>query len=99
MFSDVQLGISHGSTMAVILEKHQNLIPAIALKLVTVGEETGTLGEMLMYLAEFYEAEIEDETKNLTSLIEPVMIILIGLSVGWLAISILMPIYKVVGSI
>jgi len=99
MFEEMKQGISKGGTIAAVLEKHANLVPPIALRLVDVGEETGTLGEMLLYLASFYEDEIESQTKSLTSLIEPFMIILIGLAVGWLAISILMPIYTVVGSI
>jgi len=99
MFEEMRTGISHGGTVAAVLEKHTSLVPPIALRLVNVGEETGTLSDMLLYLAVFYEDEIESQTKNLTSLIEPVMIIFIGLAVGWLAISILMPIYKVVGSV
>lgn len=99
MFKKVKEGVSHGGTIAAVLEKHMNLVPPIALRLIHVGEETGTLGEMLLYLASFYEEETESQTKSLTSLIEPIMIILIGLAIGWLAISILMPIYKVVSSV
>lgn len=99
MFEEIKQAISRGGTITSVLEKHSSLVPPIALRLVNVGEETGTLSEMLLYLANFYEDEIEGQTKSLTSLIEPVMIIFIGFAVGWLAISILMPIYTVVGSI
>jgi len=95
----VKDGVSRGNTITSVLENHQKLVPPLAGRLITVGEETGTLGEMFLYLAEFYEAEIDDETKNLTSLLEPVLIVVIGFIIGWLAISILSPIYQVVGSI
>lgn len=99
MFSEVKEGISRGGTFTTILEEHAFLVPPIAQRLILVGEETGTLSEMLLYLAEFYEEEVDDLTKNLTALLEPLMIIFIGITIGWLAISILTPIYKVVGSI
>ncbi|MFH1253100.1 MAG: type II secretion system F family protein [Candidatus Uhrbacteria bacterium] len=99
MFTAVKDGVARGNTATSVLENYPNLISPLAMRLILVGEETGTLGEMLMYLAEFYEEEIEDETKNLTSLLEPVLIVVIGFVIGWLAVSILSPIYKVVGSV
>jgi type IV pilus assembly protein PilC len=91
--------ISEGKTITVALSENEYLVPPIALRLIRVGEETGTLGDMLIYLANFYEQEIEDATKNVTTLIEPVMIVGIGLMVGVLAFSIITPIYQVVGSV
>lgn len=99
MLNAVKEGVSHGNTITSVLEKYPRLIPPIAMRLILVGEETGTLAEMLMYLAEFYEAEINESTKNLTSLLEPIMVVFIGFAIGYLAVSILMPIYTVVGNI
>ena len=64
-----------------------------------VGEESGTLGATFLYLTEFYESEINDATKNLSTLLEPFMLVAIGIMVGGVALSIISPIYGIVGSI
>lgn len=69
MLNEVKEGVSHGNTITSVLEKYPRLVPPIAMRLILVGEETGTLGDMLLYLAVFYEAEINESTKNLTSLL------------------------------
>jgi type II secretory pathway component PulF len=99
LFSKMQKTVSEGNTLTQALTANDYLIPPIALRLIRVGEETGSLGEMLIYLANFYEQEIDEATKNVTTLIEPIMIVGIGLMVAVLAFSIISPIYQVVGSI
>ncbi|MFA5946898.1 MAG: type II secretion system F family protein [Patescibacteria group bacterium] len=99
LFTKMETTVSEGNTITVALASNNYLVPPIALRLIRVGEETGTLGEMLIYLANFYEQEIDEATKNVTTLIEPIMIVGIGLMVALLAFSIISPIYQVVGSI
>ncbi|MBI2485069.1 type II secretion system F family protein [Candidatus Uhrbacteria bacterium] len=99
LFESAQAGVSRGKTLTDILESMPHLVPPMAIRLVRVGEETGTLPEMLDYLAQFYEQEVDDSVRNISSLIEPVMILSIGVFVGILAYSIISPIYQVVGSI
>lgn len=99
LFKKIQEGVGRGMTITNMLESSPFLVPPLALRLIRVGEETGTLGEMFLYLADFYEQEVDDLTRNLSSLLEPVLIIFIGLMVGGLALSILTPIYKVVSSV
>jgi type II secretory pathway component PulF len=99
LFKKMQMTVSEGNTITTALEHNDYLFPPIALRLIRVGEETGTLGDMLIYLADFYEKEVDDQTKNVTTLIEPIMIVGIGLMVAVLAFSIISPIYQVVGSI
>lgn len=99
LFAKILAGVGRGKTITNLMESSPFLIPPLALRLIRVGEETGTLGEMFLYLADFYEQEVDDLTRNLSSLLEPVLIIFIGLMVGGLAISILSPIYKVVSSV
>ena len=99
LFSHLLVMLSQGHTIAQGLADEEYLIPPIALRLIRVGEETGTLGDMLLYLSNFYEQEVDDATKNVSTLLEPFMIIFIGLMVGVLAFSIITPIYGVVGSI
>ena len=99
LFSSLLVMLSQGRTISQGLANADYLIPPIALRLIRVGEETGTLGDMLIYLSNFYEQEVDDATKNATTLLEPLMIIFIGVMVGVLAFSIISPIYSVVGSI
>jgi type IV pilus assembly protein PilC len=67
--------------------------------MLSVGESTGNLSDTLMYMSEMYEAEIRDWTKNLTSVLEPVLMLTMGLLVGFIAISIITPIYGITQSI
>lgn len=99
LFKKTLDGVGRGLTITNVLESSPFLMPPLALRLIRVGEETGTLGEMFLYLAGFYDQEVDDLTRNLSSLLEPILIIFIGLMVGGLALSILTPIYKVVSSV
>jgi type IV pilus assembly protein PilC len=67
--------------------------------MVKVGEETGSLGNILKTLGRFYSREVNDAVDTLVSLIEPLMIVALGLGVGLLLASVLMPIYNVAGGI
>ena len=73
--------------------------PKMITKMVAVGEKGGNIDEMLLYLAEFYEEEIESVSKNLTTLLEPILLLIIGLIVGFMAIAIISPIYQLTGSV
>jgi type IV pilus assembly protein PilC len=75
------------------------LIPPIVSQMIRVGEETGQLDLVLRHIATFYEQEIETSTKNLSTLLEPLIMVLIGTAVGFLVFSILMPIYNVASQI
>ena len=67
--------------------------------MVLVGEETGSLGNILKTLTNFYRREVDDAIDTLVGLIEPVMIVVLGLGVGLLLVSVLMPIYNLAGGI
>ncbi len=99
LFLRVQDVMAKGGTIAAALQPSPRLVPPLAVRLIRVGEETGTLGDMLLYLATFYEQEVDESTKNAATLLEPLMIVMIGVMVGTLAYSIIIPIYKVIGSI
>jgi len=64
-----------------------------------VGEETGKIGEMLLNVADFYEEEVDQKTKDISSLIEPFLMIFIGLAVGLFAFAVISPIYSLGDSI
>ena len=69
------------------------------LQMLEVGEETGKTSEVLKKLAEFYEEEVDQTTKNLSSIIEPVLMVVIGAAVGIFAIAIIQPIYSIMEKI
>lgn len=73
--------------------------PSLVTKMISVGERTGKLDESLLYLGEYYEEEIDTFSKNLTTIIEPILLIGIGLMVGFVALAIITPIYQFTGSI
>lgn len=87
--------IQRGELFSKTLEKYPELYPAMVKQMVEVGEETGTLGEILTKLAEFYEEEVTNITKGLTAIIEPILMIIIGVVVGFFAISMIQPMYSI----
>lgn len=70
------------------------LIPTFAAQMIVVGEETGTVGERLVGIANYYEGEVDSFVKNISTLIEPVIMIILGLLVAMLVMSVIMPIYQ-----
>jgi type IV pilus assembly protein PilC len=85
-----------GSSISDALGKHEE-IPGIMTAMVRVGEETGELGSILDTLAKFYQREVITAVDTLVDLIEPLMIVMLGLGVGTLLASVLIPIYNVAG--
>ncbi|MEX1087527.1 MAG: type II secretion system F family protein, partial [Candidatus Paceibacterota bacterium] len=69
-------------------------MPGIMVQMIKVGEETGELGSLLSTLSKFYEREVNNAVDNLVSMIEPIMILVLGLGVGVLLAAVLMPIYN-----
>ena len=75
------------------------LFPSMVTHMIDVGEETGRLSEMLCKVADFYDDEVDSLVKGLTSLIEPMLIVFMGVLVGFIAVSVMSPIFKLVSSI
>ena len=96
---DVADRVKVGLSFSAAFEKHSDEVPGIMIQMVKVGEETGSLGKILKTLADFYKREVDDAVDTLVGLIEPIMIVVLGLGVGILLVSILMPIYNLAGSI
>ena len=87
-------GIEKGRPFSAILRESPGLYPPLVVEMVSVGEETGTLSRMLLRIALFYEEDVNNTTKNLSSIIEPLMMIVIGAIVGFFAISMIQPLYS-----
>lgn len=86
--------VKAGTSLSESLRKHEE-VPSIFSQMVQVGEETGSLGAILKTLATFYKREVDDAVDTLIGLIEPFMIVFLGLGVGVLLVSILIPIYNI----
>lgn len=95
---DVGEAVKGGASISDALSQHAE-IPGIMTAMVRVGEETGELGNILTTLAKFYQREVTTAVDTLVDLIEPMMIVLLGLGVGTLLASVLIPIYNLAGSI
>jgi type IV pilus assembly protein PilC len=98
VITDVATDVKAGSPISDALGKHQE-IPGIMIAMTRVGEETGELGKILSVLAKFYNREVVNAVDTLVSLIEPVMIVLLGLGVGTLLAAVLLPIYNLAGAL
>lgn len=91
--------VKQGKLLSDFLASFKRLFPPIVINVIKVGEETGALDEVLQEMAIFYESEVDQTMKNLTSIIEPILMVAIGLAVGALAISVISPIYNLVNVI
>lgn len=89
-----KLEIQQGGLISLALQK-ENVFPTLAIQMISVGEETGELDSMMMKVADFYEDEVEQAVKALTSIMEPIMIILLGGMVGTILISMYLPMFKI----
>ncbi len=82
-----------------LTEGNYSRFSPIAIKMIGVGEKTGKLDEAFLYLGDFFEDEVDNTAKNLSVILEPIILIIIGLIVGFVALSIISPIYNLTGSI
>ena len=86
--------VKKGAKLAEVLKKYENIYPSLVFQMIEVGEETGETSNILKKLAEFYEEEVANTTKNLSSVIEPILMLIIGAVVGFFAVSMIQPIYS-----
>jgi len=86
--------VEKGEKFSKALASYSSLFPAMVTQMIAVGEKTGRLEEVLFYLAEFYEDEVDAATKNLSTILEPILLIVIGIVVGGVAMAIISPIYQ-----
>jgi len=91
-------GVKVGGMMSEYLMRSEK-IPPIVSQMIHIGEETGTLPAVLQSVGNFYKQEVESTTKNLTALMEPVLIVILGIGVLIMVVGILLPIYNIAGQI
>ncbi len=95
---DAMEGVKAGKAFSAALAEHKE-IPQLMSQIIRVGEETGSVGSILKMLAKFYNREVDQSIDTLVGLIEPFMIVFLGLGVGLLLVSVLVPIYNIAGGI
>jgi type II secretory pathway component PulF len=97
--AQVSVRVGKGFKLSKDLAQFSAHFPVMVTRMIRVGEESGKLDETMLYLAHYYEVEVDTSTKSLATTIEPVLLIFIGLVVGFLALSIITPIYDITGNI
>lgn len=99
VLEETEKTIQKGEQISAVFLEHEDLYPLFVGEMISVGEETGKIGDMLSGVAAFYEDEVDQKTKDMSSIIEPVLMIVIGAAVGIFAISMLAPTYSLVDAI
>jgi type IV pilus assembly protein PilC len=92
---DVQDSVREGESLATPLAKHPTF-PAMVVQMMAVGEETGALDTMLTKVADFYDQEVEAAVASLTSLIEPILIAVMGAAVGGMVVALYLPLFRII---
>jgi type IV pilus assembly protein PilC len=96
--AETQAAVKSGESLARPLEAHP-VFPPMVTQMIAVGEETGALDELLEKIADFYDAEVEATVDALTSLIEPLLIVFMGIAVGGMVVALYMPMFSIIGKI
>lgn len=91
--------IKKGGTINEVVANYPKLFPPVVAQMIAVGEDTGELDYILEELAEFYEGEIDQTMNNLPAIIEPILILVLGLVVGGIAVAVIMPMYSLTSAI
>jgi type IV pilus assembly protein PilC len=96
---DVQSGVKSGEALAKPLENHTAVFPPMVTQMMAVGEETGALDEMLEKIGDFYDQEVQSMVDSLTSLLEPMLICVMGAAVGGMVVALYMPMFNIINLI
>ncbi len=99
IIAEAEKAVEKGVAMSEVFLKHENLYPVLVGEMMSVGEETGAVSDMLEKLATYYETEVDQKTKDMSTIIEPFLMIFIGVGVGFFAIAMISPTYSLVNAI
>jgi len=95
---NVKQSISEGKTIAEPLEK-TSVFPPMVCQMIAVGEQSGSIDAMLAKIADFYDDEVDEAVGNLTAMMEPMLMLFLGTTVGGLVIAMYLPIFKIAGAV
>lgn len=99
VIAEAAVEVEKGGPLSGAFTKHEELYPILVGEMILVGEETGQISQMLIEVANFYESEVELKTKDLSTIVEPLLMVVIGATVGFFALAMIAPIYSVSDSI
>ena len=95
---EIQGEVSTGVSLTVAMQ-NANVFPSMVIQMVAIGEESGQLDSMLTKIADFFEAEVDDAVEGLSSLMEPIIMVVLGTLIGGLVVAMYLPIFKVAQAI
>ena len=99
IIAEARTQVQKGSPIAEVFIANEKLYPPLVGELIAVGEETGNLPDMLRQIANYYEKEVDQKTKNMSTIIEPILMLVVGGAVGYFAVAMISPIYSISNSI
>ncbi|MBI3634514.1 MAG: type II secretion system F family protein [Candidatus Yonathbacteria bacterium] len=99
VLDEASVRIQKGNPLSAVFVENEKIYPLLVGEMIEVGEETGKLSDMLLNVAVFFENEVDSATKNMSTIIEPVLMVIIGISVGFFAVSMITPMYSVMTNI
>lgn len=99
VLEEAKIKVEKGASFSKVFKDHDKLYPIMMSEMLEVGEETGKMSDMLLQVADFYEGEIQEKTKNMSTIIEPVLMVFVGGGVGFFALSMITPLYSVLDNI
>ena len=99
VLGEAAVRVRKGEQLSAAFVEHSKLYPVFVGDMIAVGEETGNVAQMLSQVAEYYEADVEEQTKDLSTVIEPFLMLIIGAVVGVFAVAMIAPIYSISSAI
>jgi type IV pilus assembly protein PilC len=90
---EVRRDVTAGKTLAEPMTRFE-VFPPMVVQMISVGESTGSLDQMLMKIADFYDDEVDNSVANLTVLLEPILMVFLGVVIGFIVVALYMPIFK-----
>lgn len=99
VLEDATASVEKGEPISKVFTENEHLYPLFLGEMISVGEETGKIGEMLMGVAVFYEEDVDQKTKDMSTIIEPFLMIIIAGAVGFFAVAMISPMYSLVDAI